>query len=116
MEKEQHTNVLESLFDKTTDYLQTRAELVKLKAIKKSSALASGLISKLILAMFLVFFLMIFNIGVALWLGELLHKTYYGFFALAGFYLIVGLIVYASRQKLLKEPITDSIIRKFHNN
>lgn len=116
MEKEQHTGVLESLFDKTTDYLQTRAELVKLKAIKKSSALASGVISKLILAMFLVFFLMIFNIGVALWLGELLHKTYYGFFALAGFYLIVGLIVYASRHKLLKEPITDSIIRKFHNN
>jgi len=116
MEKEHHTNVLESLFDKTTDYLQTRAELVKLKAIKKSSELASGLVSKLILSVFLLIFLMVFNIGLGLWLGELLHKTYYGFFALAGFYLIVGLIVYASRRKLLKGPITDSIIRKFHNN
>ena len=27
------------------------------------------------------------NVGLSLWIGELLGKAYYGFFAVAGFYL-----------------------------
>jgi len=115
MENEQHSNILESLFDRTTDYLETRADLVKLKAIRKSSELVSGLVSKIVLAIVFCFFLMLINIALGLWLGEMLGKNYYGFFALAGFYLIVGLIIFAGRGKWLKVPVANSIISKINN-
>ena len=51
------------------------------------------------------------NIGIGLWLGEILHKNYYGFFALAGIYLIIGLIFFAGRNTWLRTPIANSIIK-----
>ena len=114
MENEQ-PNVLESLFERTNDYLETRVELAKLKAIRKSSEIVSSVASKIVLGVVLCFFLMVLNIGLGLWVGELLGKSYLGFFALAGFYLIVGLIIYASRDKLLKAPVANSIIKKINN-
>jgi hypothetical protein len=112
MENEQQPNVLESLFERTNDYLETRIELAKLKAIRKSSEVASSVASKILLGVVFCFFLMVFNIGLGLWIGELLGKAYWGFFTLAGFYLIVGLIIYAGRDKLLKAPVANSIIKK----
>ena len=112
MENEKEPGVIESLFDRTTDYIETRADLLKLKAVKTSSHIVSGLISKIVLGIIFCFFLMVLNIGLGLWLGELLQKTYYGFFALSGFYLIVGLIIYASRKSWLESPVANSIIKK----
>ena len=115
MEKEKHTDVLESLFDKTTDYLETRAQLVKLKAVRKTSELVSGLVTRLVIFALLGIFLMVFNIALGLWLGEMMNKEYYGFFTLAGFYLLLGIIFYACRKKWLKAPIADAIIKKINS-
>lgn len=115
MENETHTGVLESLFDRTTDYLETRTELIKLKAIRKGSEIASGLISKIVLGVLACFFLMMINIALGLWIGAMLEKTYLGFFIMAGVYLIAGLIIYACRDKWLKAPVANSIIKKIHS-
>ncbi|MEJ7610144.1 MAG: phage holin family protein [Ferruginibacter sp.] len=112
MENEKPPGVIESLFDRTTDYIETRAELLKLKAVKGTSEIVSGLVSKIVLIVVFCFFLMVLNIALGLWLGEMLDKTYYGFFALSGFYLIVGLIIYASRKSWLVTPVANSIIKK----
>lgn len=114
MENEQ-PNVLESLFERTNDYLETRIELAKLKAVRKSSEVVSSVVSKILLGVVFCFFLMVLNIGLGLWIGELLGKAWLGFFALAGFYLIVGLIIYAGREKLLKMPVANSIIKKIND-
>jgi hypothetical protein len=42
------------------------------------------------------------------WMGEI----YYGFFVMAGFYALVGLIIYASRDRIIKTPLYNSIINK----
>ena len=115
MEKEKHTDVLESLFDKTTDYLETRAELAKLKAIRKSSELFSGLVTRLVILMLFGLFLIVFSIALGLWLGDIMNKEYYGFFTLAGFYLLLGIIIYSSRKKWLKAPIANAIIKKVNS-
>ena len=105
-------NNIESLFDRTGDYVETRLELFKLKATHKISEVVGGLVSKLASIFVILIFLMIANIGIALVLGEWLGKTYYGFFALAGVYLVAGLIFNASKDKLVKGPVTDLIIKK----
>lgn len=115
MENETHTGVIESLFDRTTDYLETRAELVKLKAIRKGAEVASALISRVIIGVLACLFIMMLSIGLALWIGAMLEKTYLGFFIIAAVYLIAGLIIYSGRNKWLKMPVANSIIKKIHS-
>lgn len=104
---------LESLFERAGDYLETRIDLYKLKAVDKSSDIISSLVSKLIVLMAFFLCTIIVNIGIGLLLGELLGKTYYGFFVLAGVYLIIGIIFNSMRKKWFKDPIVDKLITKF---
>jgi O-antigen/teichoic acid export membrane protein len=56
--------------------------------------------------------LMLLSVGIALLLGDLLGKSYYGFFIVAVLYLITGLVIYSNRDKWLKKPIANSMIKK----
>jgi hypothetical protein len=103
---------IESLFEMTGDYLETRIDLLKLKAVDRSSDVIASLISKLIVLCSLTIFVVLINIGLALLLGELMGRAYYGFFVVGGFYLIAGVIFYTMRRKWFKEPIADNIIKK----
>jgi hypothetical protein len=101
---------IEELIEKTEDYGKTSLELFKLHLIDKTSEVISYLISQVVIFFIVVLFILILNIGLSLWIGEILGKTYYGFFALSGFYVVVAVILYASRNKLLKQPSKNSII------
>ncbi|MEO7263447.1 MAG: phage holin family protein [Ferruginibacter sp.] len=112
---ENQPNTFESLFEKAGDYLETRMELWKLKATQKSSDIISTIASRLIAICILMLFVILSNIGIALLLGEWLGKPYYGFLILAGFYLIAGLIFSAFKNKWVKEPVTNAIIKKIYS-
>ena len=113
MEKE--PNILGSLFEKATDYVETNVELLKLKAVDKSSDVISSVISAIVMLMIGSLFIILLNIGIALWIGDLLGKAFYGFLIVAGFYLIIALIFHFSRHKLVKKPLADLIIKKLLN-
>ena len=119
MSNENHNNesegVIDTLFEKTKDYVETRADLFRLKAIRKTAQIGSSLISKVIIGVVFSSFFIFLNIGIALWLGSILGTAYYGFFALSALYLIVGIIVYSNRKKILSSPIADSIIKKIND-
>jgi len=89
---EDQENLIESLIEKGEQYGKTTIELLKLKTLDKSADVASTLISWAIVIVFAVLFFLIFNIGVALWIGELMGKSYYGFFVVAGFYAILAFV------------------------
>jgi len=82
-------NLIESLIEKGEQYGKTTLELIKLKTIDKSADVASTLVSWVIVIVLIVLFFFIINIGLALWIGELLGKSYYGFFVIAGFYALL---------------------------
>jgi hypothetical protein len=103
---------IESLFEKTGDYIETRLELYKLRAVETSSDIIGSLISKLIVSFAVLIFLFLANIGIALWLGKLMGNAYLGFFTLAGIYLFAALIIYKMRRKWLKDPLVDKLIEK----
>lgn len=105
------TNV-EELFYKLKDYADTRLDLLKLKGINKASGFLSTLITSVILLVLLAMVLLCITIGVALFIGALLGKTYYGFFVVAGVYIIIGFVLYSSRNKMLKTPISNKLIEE----
>jgi ABC-type multidrug transport system permease subunit len=115
MENNKVSENVNLLFEKAGDYVETRLDLMKMQAADKSADIISSLISKLIVLLILSIFFIIVNIGIALLAGEWLGKTYYGFFAVAAFYLIVGLIFHLMRHKWIKDPIGDKIVAKFFN-
>lgn len=105
-------DLMEILLEKGEQYGRTTLELLKLKTLDKSSDVASNLVSWLIVFTFAVLFFLILNIGIALWIGELLGKSYYGFFSVAGFYAILALIFTVFRKQFVKDPINNSIIEQ----
>ena len=102
MLQENHNNekegVIDTLFEKTRDYVETRADLFRLKAIKKTAEVGSSLISNTIIVIVFSSFFIFLNIGLGLWLGSILGASYLGFFSLSALYLIVGIIVFANRK------------------
>jgi len=109
---EEKTSLLEPLIERIETYAKTSVDLIKLRAIDKSADLISTLVSKIIIGVVVSLVVIMVNIGLALWIGELMGKSYYGFFIVGGFYAIVGLIVHLFKDDLIKEPISNSIILK----
>ena len=109
---EDNANLLESLLEKATEYGKTSFELVKLKALDKSSDIVSTIVPRLVVIALLSSFLLFLNLGLALWLGEILGKTFYGFFVVAAFYGFAGLIIHFFMHKRLKKIVSNYFIKK----
>ncbi len=108
---EDNTKLLESLLEKATEYGKTSFELFKLKAIDKITDIVSSLIPHSVVIVLIVSFLLFLNVGFALWFGELLGKTFYGFFVVAGFYILAGAIIHFFMHKWFKRRISNYFIR-----
>lgn len=93
-------------------YLEAKTELWKLKAADKTTEALSTVASQLILVIVAIMILFALSIGVALWIGAWIGKNYIGFFIVAGFYLLIGLLIYANRNTWLKTPMYNNIINQ----
>jgi hypothetical protein len=98
-------------FQKTKEYLDTQLEILKLKAISKSSRIIGAIVldvSKLVLLLTIIFF---WSLALGFWLGELMGSYSLGFLATGGIFLIILLIVKAIEPKL-EAKFMDITIKK----
>lgn len=102
-------NLVEPLFDRVKEYSKTSIELIKLKAVDRSSDFLSKFIFQLIISIFFLLGILSLNIAAALWIGDLLGKTYFGFLSVTGFYVLLAIILLLFRKKI-KMNISNSII------
>ena len=109
---EKDPTAVEELFYKLKDYIETTVDLFKLKAINKVSGFTSTVIVSIILIILLFLIMICISIGFALLIGLWLGQAFWGFFIMGVLYLIIGLILFASRGKLLKERISDKFIKE----
>jgi phosphoglycerol transferase MdoB-like AlkP superfamily enzyme len=105
-------NSLDSLLDSAEEYGKTSIELIKLKALDKTSDVVSSIASRAIAIFILFMFFLIITIGIAIWLGEIIGKYSYGFFIVAAFYGIIGIILFFFLHKRIKILINNSIIKQ----
>jgi hypothetical protein len=104
--------LLKGLFDKAEEYGRTSIELLKLKTLDTTTDLISSLVSRLIVVIFLLMFIFMLNIGIAIWVGNLLGRVSYGFFIVAAFYGLIVLILYFPLDGFIKRRISDYIIKQ----
>jgi hypothetical protein len=101
---------VETLFEKAEECGKTTIELLKLKAIDKSADIASSFAMQLAFFMVVAMFIVVINIGLALWIGELLGKSYYVFFVIAGFYALFAILLRSYLHQWVKVPVSNFII------
>ncbi len=107
-------NLIEPLLERVEEYSKTSLELLKLKCLDKTADVTSTLISHLLSIMVFSLFALTLNIAIALWLGDLLGKNYYGFLIVASFYGLIGIILFFIHP-LIKTRVNNSIITKMLN-
>jgi hypothetical protein len=112
--KEATNQLKHSLLIKMEDYGSTSVELYKQKAIEKAAEFSSTIISKLSLAFVFIMMSITITIGLSLWIGEQMGKTYLGFFTVALGFVVIYLILLAALNPL-KNDIKNKIIFKLLN-
>ena len=108
---EENVNLIEELLERVTEYGKTSYELIKLKTLDKTSDVVSSFIPQSIVFVIIAVFMIFFNLGLAFWLGDILGKTYYGFFIIAAFYAITGIVIHFFMHKWIKKIICNYIIK-----
>jgi ABC-type multidrug transport system permease subunit len=109
---ENNAKQFEVLLEKAEDYGKTSLELIKLKALDKTSDIISSFIPHSVVFVLIASFMIFLNLGLAFWLGEILGETYYGFFVIAGFYIFAGIVFRIFFQNRLRKNICNSIIKQ----
>jgi hypothetical protein len=103
---------IESLFEKVEVYGKTTYELSKLKLLETTNTIVVSLIARLGVIVMISMFSFVLSIAVALLLGDMLGKAYYGFFIVSGFYLVSGLVLHFFLLRWIKKPISELIIKQ----
>ena len=107
-------NLIDPLIERVEEYGKTSFKLLKLKSIDKTADVVSTLTSRTLFAAVLSFFILMLNVAIALWLGDLLGKTYYGFFAVASFYAAAGTVLFFLHPTL-KARVKNSLVNQMLN-
>jgi hypothetical protein len=108
---EDNSKLLETLLEKVTDYSKTSFELIKLRTIDKTADVVSSLVPHSVVFILLASFFLFLNLGIALWLGNILGKPFYGFFVVAAFYIVTSLIIHFFAFKRIKKSVSDYFIK-----
>ncbi|RZJ71041.1 hypothetical protein [Flavobacterium sp.] len=104
--------MLKDLMDRAEQFAKTNIQLYRLKAIDKVTDIFSSVASGLIIIITLTFLLIILSIGTAFWLGEVLGKVYYGFFAVAGAYAFLAILMVLFRRSILEVFFNNYIVNQ----
>lgn len=103
---------IETLVAKAGELVETKAAIWKLKATGKMADTGSSLITLVAIVCCTTIALLIISIGAAFLIGTALHNTGAGFLIVGGFYLLTGFFIWIFRRQLIKEPLSNLIIRK----
>lgn len=109
---EEQENAIENLLGRVEEYGKSSLELIKLKALDKTSDIVSSVIPHSVVLILISSFLLFFNLGLALWLGEIFGKPFYGFFTVAAFYILIGIVLHFFMHRWIKKIISNYIINQ----
>lgn len=98
------------LKEHVSEYVQTTVQLAKAKATKGVSNAAAGAVIGIATAVFGIFFLAFLFTALAWWLGGILESPALGFLCVAGFFLLLIVLLFALRRKVFAPMIRNAII------
>lgn len=109
-------NKAEQLISNIKEYAETRFDIASLNIQDKVSDVLSSVASIAIVALLGIFIIFFSSVGAAWWIGQMLHNPSIGFFCIAGFYLLIAIVIILNRDKWIKLPIINAFLKKININ
>ncbi len=107
---------IETVFDTLKSYVSTRINLIILKSTDKGAGVVSNVVLSILLFLLAFFFLFFLSFAAGVGLGRLFENNFLGFASVAGIYLLLIILLYIMREKWIKEPITNGMIKSMFGN
>jgi Putative Actinobacterial Holin-X, holin superfamily III/Protein of unknown function (DUF2839) len=112
--KEELKTKINRLKDHVGDYANTYVQIAKARAAKGASTATAGIVVGITAFFFLFFILFFVGFGLGWWLGNVFENRAAGFFAVAGFYLLLCGLLFAIRKTVVVPAIQKLIISKIY--
>jgi hypothetical protein len=94
------------------DYVKTNVDLFALNVADKTSSFASGTAFYFVILSISIFFMFFMSVGAALGLASKVGGLSTAFFLVAGFYFLLGLLAWVMKDKWIKTPVANRIIKQ----
>jgi Zn-dependent protease with chaperone function len=107
---------VEELADSIKEYVNTRIKLAKLSVAEKSSSVIANVLAGIVVAIVFLLFILFASIALSFGLGEWIGKTWAGFLIVGCLYLLIGMIVWFAREKMIRLPVMNAILRQLFRN
>ncbi|MBD2723641.1 MULTISPECIES: phage holin family protein [Hymenobacter] len=101
----------DSLIGNLTGYLDTRIDLVRLEIQQKVSTALVGTIHGVMLAVLGIFFLIFLSVFAGLALNSALDSEFWGFGIVAGFYLVLLVLVLVGVDKAAFQGLANKVMK-----
>ena len=96
------------------DYAETFYKLNLLRLTKKVSDVASVVVNSVLIFFISLCILLFISFAGAWWLGDIVQNRALGFLIIAGFYLLIILVLGFMRKKVISPFIRNTLIRKIY--
>ena len=107
---------IENLFDHARDYINIRVDEAKLSVAEKTSGVIAMVIAATVVNIIFLLALIFAGAAGAVALGQWLNNFWLGLLLVAGFYFLAGVFVWVARQRLIRIPVMNAIIRQLFKN
>jgi len=113
-QNDQEDNINE-MVDDVKEYINLRLQLIQLNITEKISIALANLITNGAAVIFLVLFFIFGSFALSYLLGNILHSTAAGFGVLAGFYLLIALLILWLGKGSIRKKMINYFINQFSN-
>lgn len=103
----------DNLADNVMDFLETYYKLTLVNLTDKASGVASSVVTFMAIFIIGIFVVLFMGLALGVWLGQLLNSTIAGYFLVAGLFLLIILVIWLFRRKLMT-GFRNFIIRKVY--
>jgi hypothetical protein len=103
-----------SLKDNVQEFVDAKIDIIKLKAISKGAPLISNIIVGVAMAFLGIFIIMFLSFSAAYAISSAAGKPFLGFLIVAGFYILLAVLVIVLKDKLLTTPIMQSLLNSLY--
>lgn len=107
---------LESLIGQGKSYVATRYDETRLALAEKSVRMISFSATRTIIGAVFGVSLLFASAAAAIAIGDWLGAEWKGFLVMAGIYFILGWIIVAARESLIRIPVMNALIRQLFKN
>jgi len=103
---------VEEMAEHVKEYVNNHITSAKICVAEKTSSILANIIALLIALTVFLFFIIFSSVALAFVFAKLTGEYYWGFLIVAGLYLLIGILIWSMKEKLLRMPIMNSILQQ----